>query len=246
MRIKIVMILFSVLLAFVLFKFLTAPAYAILDPSQVSIGSGESLADTLIDASNGMGVATGDTRFAPTPQKSRDLWANRTGVNFTMPSTLSGGGNNPQESRAQAEATDTQQDQSANTQDVATDTTQMPEETPQTTSEPAAAAGNVSGSWMFELNDNTLKDMVLTLFQSDEGTVFGTGSMRDGNSTFPVTASGSTDGENLNLDVTTSGSINIYKLVLKASGDSASGDYKAFSADGQSWTGTATGGRSSD
>jgi hypothetical protein len=246
MRIKIVMILFSVLLAFVLFKFLTAPAYAILDPGQVNIGSGESLADTLIDASNGMGVATGDTRFAPTPQASRKIWANATGVDFTMPSTLSGGGNNPQESRAQAEATATQ-DQSTSTQDVAADTTttQTPVETSQTTSEPTAAAGNVSGSWMFELNDNTLKDMVLTLFQS-EGTVFGTGSMRDGNSTFPVTASGSTDGENLNLDVTTSGSINIYKLVLKASGDSASGDYKAFSADGQSWTGTATGARSSD
>jgi hypothetical protein len=243
MRIKIVIILFSVLLAFVLFKFLAAPAYAFYDASEVNVGTGESLADKLIDETNGAGTMAGDTRFAPTPQASRKIWANDTGVNFTMPSTLSGGGSNPQESRAQAEATATSQNQSTNTQSVTP--TQAPTETPQTTSEPTAAAGNVSGSWMFELNDNTLKEMVLTLFQS-EGAVFGTGSMKDGNNTFPVTASGSTDGENLSLDVTTSGSINMYKLALTASGDSASGDYKAFSSDGQSWTGTATGTRSSD
>jgi VCBS repeat-containing protein len=249
MRIKVVMILFSVLLAFVLFKFMAAPAYAFYDASTTSVGPGESLADKLLDESNGetngMGMPIGDTRFASTPQASRKAWANDTGVNFTMPSNLSEGAATPQEARAQAAAAAAPQEQSTNTQGTGSDTAQTLAETTQAVSDNATATGNVSGSWMFELNDSTPKVMALTLFQSEDS-VFGTGSMREGNDTIPVTASGSTDGDLLNLDVTTYGSIEMYKLALTARGDSASGDYKAFSSSGESWTGTATGSRSSE
>jgi VCBS repeat-containing protein len=244
MRLKIMIILFSILVAFVLFKFLAAPAYGFYDASTVSLGPGESLADKLIDESNG--IVADDTRIPRTPQASRKLWADETGANFTiftMPSTLSEGATSPQESRAKAEAAATSQ--SANARETATDNGQTPLETHQAASDNATAAVNVSGSWMFELNDNTLKEMTLTLFQSEDS-VFGTGSMKDGNKTVPVTASGSTDGDLLNLDITTYGSINMYKLALNASGDSVSGDYKAFSSSGESWTGTAMGTRSSD
>ncbi|MFB3765066.1 MAG: hypothetical protein ACE14P_07435 [Methanotrichaceae archaeon] len=187
-----------------------------------------------------------DPSLAATPQKSREAWSTRTGVNFTMPKTLSDSGNSAKESRDAAEAATTAQDQSASTQETsstqtpeAAQTTQAPEVT-QTTPSPET----VSGSWSFELNDNTLKNMVLTLFQTGDA-VFGTGSMNDGNSTLIVAASGSFDGSKLNLDLTTLGSISLYKLALAPSGDSASGDFQAFSASGDTWMGSARGTRSS-
>lgn len=251
MRINMVLILFSLLFIFIFFKLTAAPASAI-DTSQVSAGSGESLADKLIDASNGKGLATGDTRFAPTPKKSRQLWNNSSKVDFTMPKTLSDSGMSAKESRNDAESTAAVQDQSANTAGAdttqtdtsQTNTTQTPETT-QAETQSSTTAGTVSGSWSFELSDSTIKNTVLTLFQSGDA-VFGTGSMNDGNNTLVVAASGSYDGSKLNLDMTTLGSINLYRLALAPSGDSASGDYQAFSANGQSWTGSANGTRSAE
>ncbi len=68
--------------------------------------------------------------------------------------------------------------------------------------------------------------------------------MNDGNTTSVLAASGSLNGDKLNLDLTTLGSINLYRLTLTPNGDSASGDYQAFSANGESWTGSASGTRS--
>lgn len=206
-------------------------------------------ADDLISGSDDGTIQPVDSGLGATPQKSRTKWSNRTGVDFTMPSTLSSGADSAKGSRVQAEATAAAQDETVNDQDTAQTTDQTPVETPQTeetASEPAAttATGAIAGSWSFELNDNTVKEMVLTLFQSEDA-VFGTGSMKDGNSTLLVAASGSNDGDKLNLDITSYGSINLYRLALTSSGDSASGDYKAFSASGQSWTGNAQGTRSS-
>ncbi len=188
-----------------------------------------------------------------TPQLARQEWSNETGKDFTMPSTLSDNAMSAKESRDQAQSASTSQDQSANTQGTSAgqtpDTTQATQatqtaQTTQTTPSSSTTSGGVSGSWSFELNDNTLKNMVLTLFQSGDA-VFGTGSMNDGNNTLIVAASGSFDGSKLNLDLTTLGSINLYRLALTPSGDSASGDYQAFSASGNTWTGSANGTRSS-
>lgn len=249
MKIKMILVLFSLMVAFVLFKFAVAPACA-TDADMVTVGQGESLADKVLEASNEGGVMTVAPGASPNPKASRSVWSNRTGVNFTMPSTLSSGANSAKESRNQAESTATTQDQTVNSQD----TTQTPpaqtadqtlDQTPiQTDDQTASTSSAMAGSWSFELSDNTVKEVVLTLFQSEDA-VFGTGSMKDGNSTLLVAASGSNEGDKLNLDITSYGSINLYRLALTSSGDSASGDYKAFSANGQSWTGSAQGTRSS-
>lgn len=188
-----------------------------------------------------MQVAPG---LAPTPQKSREDWSNKTGVNFTMPSNLAGFGASPQDSRNAAGMESNTQDQSANAQGSNTNPSPETTQVNQTTPPSSTSSGSVSGSWSFELTDNSLKNVVLTLFQSGDA-VFGTGSMNDGNNTLIVAASGSTDGDKLNLDLTTLGSINLYRLALTPSGDSASGDYQAFSASGSSTTGSAKGTRSS-
>lgn len=188
-----------------------------------------------------------DTSLAVTPQKARQEWSNETGTDFSMPSTLSDSAMSAKESRADAESATTTQDQSANTLESNTSQTTETAQATQTTqaSPTSTATGNVSGSWLFELSDSTVKNVVLTLFQSGDS-VFGTGSMNDENSAQTVSASGSFDGNKLNLNLMmTSGAINLYKLTLTPSGDSASGDYQAFSASGDSWTGSVSGTRSS-
>ena len=179
--------------------------------------------------SNGVGPAI-------TPQKARATeWANKTLPDFTMPSTLSDNAMSAKDSRNDAESATTTQESNTN-QTTVTQTTQGTPSSTTTTS--------VSGSWSFELGDSTVKNGVLTLFQVGDA-VFGTGSMNDGNSTLLVAASGSLDGSKLNLDLTTLGTINLYRLALTPSGDSASGDYQAFSAAGNTLTGSANGTRSS-
>jgi hypothetical protein len=105
--------------------------------------------------------------------------------------------------------------------------------------EPAAI---ISGNWSFELNDSTLKEVILTLSQSDD-TIFGTGSFEEGNNTLNVTASGTMNMDELNLDLMPAGTANLYMLALAVRGDYATGDYKAISPGGKSWTGEARGNR---
>ena len=107
---------------------------------------------------------------------------------------------------------------------------------------PIGSAAMISGNWSFQLNDSALKEVILTLSQSDD-TVFGIGSSKEGNNTFNVTASGTIDIDKLNLDLMPSGTTNLYMLALTVSGDDATGDYKAISSGGQSWTGEARGNR---
>ena len=85
----------------------------------------------------------------------------------------------------------------------------------------------ISGNWSFQLNDSALKEVILTLSQSDD-TVFGIGSSKEGNNTLNVTASGTINIDKLNLDLMPSGTTNIYMLALTVSGDDATGDYKAI------------------
>jgi hypothetical protein len=181
---------------------------------------------------------------APNPQKSREIWSNRTGVNFTMPESLSAGGKSAKESRAAAEAASSQQ-----TENSADIEAPPAEETPAAQSSSAAesdaspsGAATVGGSWSFTLDESTPKDMVLTLFQSGD-TVFGTGSINTGDNPLMAAASGSVDGNNMNLDVTTIGTISLYKIALNLDGDSASGSYDAFATSGETWKGKAQGER---
>jgi len=221
MKIKIIMLVCSLL------AFFTINACSIQDPSEVSLEGGESLADKLISASNDPGtLKRSDPDFPATPKESRTL-QNGSTMDWSMPSTLTGGGNTPWESRSNAQDEQTAQD--------------APAEAEAAANEPAAPeVASVGGGWSFELNDDTSRQMVLTLFQNGD-TLFGTGSIMEGNDSLLVAASGMVDGQKVFLDVTSIGTISLYRLELALSGDSAAGDYQAFSASGAAWEGNADG-----
>lgn len=239
-----------VLSALILTACLAANAAAVKDAGSVSVDPGESLADKLIDLSNNPGTYESTTGFAATPGESKKQWENRTGVNFTMPESLSAGGNSAKESRADAEAASSQQAENSadleappavETPTVESDSTAQSDSTVQSDASSSGAA-TVGGSWSFTLDESAPKDMMLTLFQSGD-TVFGTGSINMGDNTLVVAASGLVDGNSMNLDVTTIGTISLYKIALNLDGDSASGSYDAFDTSGETWKGNAKGDR---
>jgi hypothetical protein len=232
----------SILLALILTACFGANVSAIPDPSAVSVGEGESLADKLIEASNGPGILQTNIGVAANPDASRKEWSNRTGVDFTMPESLSAGGNSAKASRASAEASSESQaaEDTADTTDIEAPPA---EETTAASDASSSGAASVGGSWSFTLEDSTPKEMVLTLFQSGDA-VYGTGSINTGDSTLVVAASGSVDGESMDLDVTSIGTIGLYRIALDLDGDSANGNYDAFAASGETWEGNARGVRS--
>jgi hypothetical protein len=202
-------------------------------------------ADQLIDGGE-TAIITPPPGQAATPALQRKLNANKTSVDWTVPNTLTGGGNSAKSSRDQAEASTA--DTAADTTSAAQNNTSSEEATPpvttelppsQTTSQPAALS--LAGSWSFTLNDSVQRDLALTLFQKGSD-LFGAGKIREGNNTLDVTVSGSSQkNETAELDITTVSTITLYKLNLNLNGDTATGDYQASSASGQSWTGSAEG-----
>jgi len=218
----------------ILLAIMASNAGAIVDPSQVTVEPGQSLADQLISNSNGGGIISGDPRFAKTPQQSRDQQKNKTDLNWTMPSTLSDTATSAKSSRTEAESTGVEQDAAAPTGE-STDNASAASTV--SDSGPAASAG---GSWYFELNDSTKKDLAIALFQKD-AYVYGAGNMKEGNNTLQVAASGSFQDGRLDLNVTSLGSIGLYRLMLDVNGDSGAGEYQAFSANGDSWRGSVEG-----
>jgi len=183
---------------------------------------------------------------AATPQLSREAQKNKSSQNWDMPNTLSGSGKTPWASRDQAEASssDAAEDVTSATQTTTSGEEATPTETSelppsQTTS--VSAPASLGGSWSLTLNDSVLRDLALTLFQTDSN-LFGAGKIREGNNTPDVTVSGMvrTD-ETVQLDVTTANPISLYKLNLTLNGDMASGEYQAFSPSGDSWKGTVEG-----
>lgn len=195
-------------------------AYSIYDSAGKSV-------DQLIDESRG--IYHGGSH--ETPQESRKTWSKEAGINFTMPGKLSGNGTSPKESRSTVKAGEGIQYKTAND----TDGTQPPDG-----QESTSLSSGMAGSWSFELRDSKTRQLALNLFQS-ENAVFGGGTINDGGDTLEVSASGSAEGDKVNLDVTSSGTISLYRLALTMNGNSASGDYRAFSTDGQPWTGITNG-----
>jgi len=172
---------------------------------------------------------------AATPKLSREAQENKSIMDWTMPSTLTGGGNSAKSSRAAAEAS-----VSSESTESATDTSTATAASTADTELPPATVATVGGSWSFLLNDTDEKEMALSLFQKD-GDVFGAGKMRAGNSTVDVAASGSVSGSNLELNLVSLGTIRLYKLDLDLSGEAAAGQLLAISTSGESWTGRAEG-----
>jgi hypothetical protein len=187
--------------------------------------------DELIDESNGIYRNS----HQQTPQESRMIWSKERGINFTMPSKLSENGKSPESSRVSTQTGEGIQCQTASTTNAA-----------QTTSSQADAglqASSVAGNWSFRLRDSKNRDLTLTLLQSGNA-ISGTGTINDGEDTQKVTASGSIQGDQLNLNASSSGTINLYQIVLLANGNSASGKYRAFPTGGEPWIGLAEGMRS--
>jgi hypothetical protein len=219
-----------ILTSLILLGFFAANTQAIQDAATVTVGQGESLADKLLDSSLGAGVYSNSQGMAPTPQKSRELQKNKTTLDWEMPSSLAGFGSSAKSSRDKAE---TMSNETASGDE--TSATNQSELSP---SEPAVASAG--GSWSFELNDSSKKYASLALFQNGKY-VYGVGNMREGNNTHQVAASGSVQDETMDLDIISLGTISLYKQALHLNGDSASGDYQAFSASGDTWTGSAEG-----
>ena len=229
----------EVLSLLILLACLAPNTQGVLQPSEITPAEGQSLADALIENSvSGTGVLeTPDSRFASTPQKSRTVWENESNsTNWTMPSTLAGTGASPKESRSIEETQST----SAAPEET---TSTIPATAPTDTTPPATtSAASIAGSWSLKLSDSAERQADITLFQVGD-VLFGAGNLDEDNNTLQVAASGSVLGDEMNLDITSTGPISLYRLALNLSGDSADGDYHAFSASGDSWTGSASGTR---
>jgi hypothetical protein len=200
---------------------------------------GSESADQLIDASNGIVPIVVDTRFPASPQESRRLQGIDNKPNNAAPGSSASSATSAQDSVTLAESAALNQNTTVNSEST--------NETASTVTIPAMKAATVSGNWSFVLNDSMNnsrpKEVALALTDSDH-VIFGSGSIAEGNATQQVTASGLEDGNRLDLNLTTLGTVNLYMLSLTTNGDSAAGEYRAHSADGQSWTGNATGTKS--
>lgn len=214
-------------------------------------GSGLSV-DQLIDASRGIYVPK--TGMPENPAASRNLWSEESAINFTMPGKLSGNSTNPQASRSNVQTDEALVYQTAGNvslgQAIATSSpepvisppsspTPSPEASPDVSTAKSLAA-SVNGDWSFRLKDSKNSVLVLTLFQSGD-TVYAAGTINDGGDTLKILASGFVTADKMSLDVISSGDIRLYRLRLDLSGNSASGEYRAFSPNRDPWIGIVEG-----
>ena len=214
---------------------LTTNSYAILDPSEIGSSGGSSLADTLIEQSQGSGILQRSSPgFPASPFESRKLQENKSLVWTPMPTSLYGGkGKNPKQARALSE-------------DLIKSQNSLPivEENRSVSGDqinaqnalPIVEENSVAGSWSLVLNDTESRKILLTLFQIEDA-IFGSGSIVDGENTFVAAASGNMNGDKLDLDIISLGTLGLYRLSTTFSNDAVSGTYKAYSANGQIGTG---------
>ena len=206
---------------------------SILLPDSPSIASGISV-DDYIEQSN---IQTIDVEAVANQAKaSRERYfaeKENSTLDWEMPSSLSGSGSTPFESRsmAQEQSSAEVQDSSSQSSEISTDA--------QIASNQSVIA-NASGTWSLQLNDSMQRDVSLALFQ-EGASIFGSGSLREGNSTSQVMASGTLQGDLLSLDLTTQQPITLYKLLLNLSDEDVSGKYSAISSGGDKWTGQVDG-----
>ncbi len=233
MRFKLLMLSFLLSIAF-----LAAIAICVDWANQ-----GSQSVDEMISSGEYSTYNSGIAGQAATPKKSRELQKNKSSMSWTMPSTLSGGGDSAKSSRDEAESTSSE----ATEDDIAASTTETTSEADMTTIqselpplEPTVAS--VSGSWSFTLMDSVQRDLALVLYQPPTGNeIFGAGKIRADNNTLDVAVSGLATNETMDLDVISLGTIGLYKLELDLSKESAAGDYQAFYTSGDSIGGSAEG-----
>ena len=198
-------------------------------------------ADQLIDESNG--IYSHDIYHPENPQEARTLWSLQHGTNFTMPDTVlenSTGTSTGTRTITSPEAPLASEDSSNGPQNQIAGATNAPQTT-LTQGVGALNATSAAGNWSFRLRDSKRnRVLALALFQSYNA-VFGTGRINDGGDTLEVMASGSVEGDKLYLEATSSGTIILYRLALTESGNTASGEYRAFSTGNETWKGLADG-----
>ena len=206
---------------------------SILLPDSPSIASGISV-DDYIEQSN---IQTIDVEAVANQAKaSRERYfaeKENSTLDWEMPSSLSGSGSTPFESRSMA-----QEQSSAEVQDSSSQSSEISADAQVASNQSVIA--NASGTWSLQLNDSMQRDVSLTLFQ-EGASIFGSGSLREGNSTSQVMASGTLQGDLLSLDLTTQQPITLYKLLMNLSDDDVSGKYSAISSGGDKWTGQVDG-----
>lgn len=165
-------------------------------------------------------------RAAQSGQKGKEI------LNVPMGEKLTSGALTAKTARSE-ESSQTNQ-----VQDVAADTTV--ESVPAQEAVPSEPT-SVSGGWSLELTDSASRTAALTLFQSGDA-VFGTGNLNlDANTTLTAAASGTLTDNELNLDIVTLEKMNLYRLDLMVSGESATGNYTAYSPSASPLTGSAEG-----
>ncbi|MDQ1262039.1 MAG: hypothetical protein QG575_1220, partial [Euryarchaeota archaeon] len=201
-----------ILSSLILLAFFAANVHAIQDAGSVSVETGQSLADKLIEESNTGSVYKNNYGFAPTPKAQRELDKNKSSLDWTMPSTLTGGGSSAKGSRALAESSGEEAESSTATEETASSAdTSAATDTELPPAQPEAA--NVGGSWYFTLNDSVVRDLAMVLFQKGDD-VFGAGKIKEGDNTLDVTISGSVADATLDLNIVSLGTISLYKLKL--------------------------------
>ena len=166
-----------------------------------------------------------------TPLEARELQKNKSALNWTMPSTLTGGGDSAKESRESAQSS-SESETSASTEETAASEIEI--------SPVQTEAVNVQGNWFFTLNDSVIRDLALTLLQ-DGSDVYGSGKIKEGNNSMDVSASGAVIGSDMKLNLVSTNPIIQYKLNLTADQEWAAGEYQATRAGGETWKGTAEG-----
>jgi hypothetical protein len=103
-----------------------------------------------------------------------------------------------------------------------------------------ASALNITGTIYLNMADFASRNLNLNLIQNS-GVVLGQGSLVSDNETLPVTASGSLNGNTLELFVTPTAKLETIRMLLSVNGDSIIGSYNAYLTGSQTWSGTASG-----
>ncbi|MGV8126941.1 MAG: hypothetical protein ACP5PV_07010 [Methanothrix sp.] len=173
-------------------------------------------ADQLIDQSRG-------DYFPPlgmpaSPQESRELWSQRSGIDFSQI-------NSKQENNS-----------SIISPESPAGVPPSLEVKPAPSSTMMSTAESLEGNWSLQLSDSKNRFMVLRLYATGDA-IFGTGTINDGIKTQRISASGYLSGENVSLDAVTSGEVSLYRFNLEKDGNSMSGQYRAFPAEGEPWSG---------
>ena len=165
-------------------------------------------------------------------QASRAAQIGQPGTNIlSVPfgSNSSSGASTPQQAKSQ------ELNQTIATQPVATNVVPSTA-APSTQARPTS----VAGTWSLEIDAGKPIYANITLIQSEDA-VFGKGKIMDGNDTQTAVASGSINGDKLNLDLVSLEYLRLYRLSMTVSGNSVTGSNTAFSASESPSTGPARG-----